>query len=112
MKLKVYLTAAGAEEIALGRQPTYYNYGIRPAEGEDWVTSLPEHAILLGEVEVTLPTPQLAAERAKARLEKELQELRTQAYVQEKEVQQRINNLLALPAPTTVADDGEEGIWP
>ena len=92
MEVKVYLTKGGAEGIVNGRSLYSWDFGVTTED-------LPQFGIKLATVEVELPEPKLAAEKAIAALEAELQATRANAYKEERELQERIAKLLALPAP-------------
>ena len=53
----------------------------------------------IGEVEVELPPGTDLVKMAAAKLQARLKEIRAEAYQEEKAVQQRLDKLLALPAP-------------
>lgn len=111
MKIQVYLTAEGAESHALGR--SIYNWHLQSFpltdDGELPYKPDPTH-IFLTEVEVSIPSPAKCAEVAQQKLEARLQEMRAEAYTQEREIQTRIQNLLALPAPEAKGSDSYDDI--
>lgn len=99
MKLQIFLTADGCETLVKGGTLYSWNFNIRLAE-DGTIETPPAHAIFLREVEVSLPKEAAMRHCAEQKLKERLKDIRAEAYVQEKEVQERLQNLLALPAPT------------
>lgn len=96
MKINVYLSSAGVLQAAKGEIPYPYQFSIR-VEGCSLYKEPPDDGSLLGCLEVAdnFNLTDAIAFRKKA-LEKDLQDLRANAYVAEQAIQQEINDLLML----------------
>lgn len=91
VKLSVYLTVEGQEQLALGNSIYSWNYVTRLADSEG-----PDGAALLGSLEVALPTVEQCLPPVLAKLKKREAEIQAEAYKEVMEIQERRNNLLSL----------------
>lgn len=104
MKMQVYLNADGCEKVALGQKPQYYEWGICPYENPytpGKVFDIPKGSFKVLEVEVRTPRASEVDQLAVAALKEKLQQSYVAAAAEQKELQERINKLLALPAPSS-----------
>lgn len=99
MKLDIYITAEGLEHLVRDEQLYSWHFVLRLQESNSFETrpknSLP---VVIG-VELTLPSRESAIEPAKAALEARIQETYAEAETNVRELKERLQNLLALPAP-------------
>lgn len=117
--LFVFIEPSGMEKLAKGQAPHYWDFSIRDNE-----KSGPKDSFLVaGPCKAKLPPPIACAERAMASLQEKLKEHRAAAFLEEQELQTRINNLLALsysgpltpasPAPSSKpANDSDDNNIP
>lgn len=94
MKVSIYIDADGLEEVAKGQEPIYWNFGIR-ASG----APAPRDYVFVGEAELIFPSSDKAAAGAIAVLQKRKADAYKDAAERARELDERIQNLLALPAP-------------
>lgn len=100
MKVFIYLDSDGAERVVKGQIPFPYDFKLR-VEGCSIYDTPPTDGILVGECEVSVPSRDRCASMAESALRKKLAEVRANAYQEERDLQRRIEELLALPAPTS-----------
>lgn len=99
MKLRIYLTPDGAESLATGHNLWPWHFSCRVVSEEGLLDPPVEGAVQIGEAEVELPSAIDLAAIAEKKLRARLQEIRAEAYQEERKVQERLDKLLALPAP-------------
>lgn len=101
MKLKIYLTPDGAEALATGNRVWPWHFSCREVAEDETFDPPVEGAMEIGETEVIFPSSETLIGVAEKKLKAKLQEIRAEAYQEEREVQERLDKLLALPAPTS-----------
>lgn len=101
MKFHLFLDAGGMEQIAMGRQPNSWNFDVKP--GRD----MGKDSVWVGDATVSFPSREQCAAGAIAALEAKKRAVYEQAAKDAAEYNDRIQNLLALPAPeyVTILDD-------
>lgn len=95
MRLKLFVTPEGAEQIALGR-PLYYWQIIARIEGDTIYPEDPKDSILIGHADVLEPAVSQCRMVAETVLKAKLQEVRAEAFKSIQEVETRISHLLAI----------------
>lgn len=95
---RLYLQPEGCERIVKGN-PYWHWYITLVIADEEGKFAEPKNALLLGEAQFAIPALTLVAGQAVAGLSAELAELRAEAQAKATNLQSRINDLLALPAP-------------
>lgn len=97
MKLNIFLSIAGQEAFAKGDTIQYWNFEIRPAEGEDWQTAAPKGGKLVASnVEVTLPNKLGCIAAAVTDLREEQSRIYAEATKEAAALKERESDLLAL----------------
>jgi hypothetical protein len=91
----VYLSPQGSEELAKGDTPWYWNYSFAPLEQEAQAGYLK-----VGEFTPDVPDVDEARRMAVSKLEQRRREIYAEAEAEVRKVEERLANLLALPAPT------------
>ncbi len=95
MKMQVYLTADGMEQVLKGGVPYPYQITVR-IEGCPVYRDPPENGLLLGDCYAVMPDRLQMLTIAEKKLKAELQEVQAEAFVRSQQLQERLNNLLAL----------------
>ena len=93
MKMKIYLNTDGQELHAQGKQLWSWHCTLRM---ENEYEKTPKGGILLGELEVDLPTPEACIGPVLAALKAREQEINAQAHEDLGKIKERRDNLLAL----------------
>lgn len=91
MKLKVYIDAAGMENIALGKPLWNWHYSVYPADKE-----CDASIKCIGSFEAQLPSIDACIVPVMEALKKKEAEIQAQAYAEVQEIAERRANLLAL----------------
>ena len=106
MKLDIYLTAAGQENIAKGNKLNYWDFEIRLTAGvgvDGWKCQPPANGFLVAsEVDVFPPTHDVCIQGALKAIEAERQRIQLEAANSLRELAERANKLQAIsysPAP-------------
>ena len=106
MKLDIYLTAAGQENIAKGNRLNYWDFELRLTAGvgvDEWKCQPPTNGFLVAsEVDVFPPTHDVCVQGALKALEAERQRIQLEAANTLRELAGRANKLQAIsysPAP-------------
>ena len=107
MKVNFYLSAAGCEGLALGRE--VYSWEVIPKIVGSYRDEAPENSILLGSCEFANPSVGNALTLAEAELRKKLSIIKAEAFVEEKQIRERLNALLVLQYTPATAQDREPG---
>ena len=94
MKLKMCMTTEGMERWATGQ--TLYSWHFTATLEE---TDLGPQYLLLGEVDVRMPSPEDCIVPVLEALAKREQEIRTESYEELQKIKQRRNDLMMLSAP-------------
>ncbi len=99
MKLDIYITAEGLEKLVKGEQLYNWDFCTRVQEAM-YETARPKNSLpaALG-VELTLPSRESAIDPAAAALKARIQSTYAEAEANVAELKERLQNLLALPAP-------------
>ena len=106
MKVKLYLDKDGCERHAKGDSFYHWEVCVRMFQDNAAEAEGPANSLLLGTFEFDLPNIDLCREIAVKGLNMKLQEIRAEAYKEERETQTRIDNLLAITyTPTETSDD-------
>jgi hypothetical protein len=91
----VYLSVEGQEQVALGHEPNAWQLTLssKPIEYEGFT------GMLIGEVEVALPSRESCIEPVLAKLKAKEQEIQAEAYKELQKIKDRRESLLCLEAP-------------
>lgn len=95
----VYLSIEGQEQVALGNQPNSWQYTLSPVE----IVYEGFNGMLIGEVEVTLPSKENCMVPVLAQLKAKEQKIQAEAYEEMMQIKVRREALLCITMePTNV----------
>lgn len=97
MKLRITIDASGMETLARGGTLYSWHFPVQLPDAEGNFPNLTDtDRIVCPEVEVKLPSTIECAMLARTKLEKQIADVRANAYKEERELQTRINDLLMI----------------
>lgn len=97
MKIAIYLTTAGAENFVKTGAINSWEISHQVLEGAHYASETPPPEPVLAVVDVSLPDPETARQRAVEQLAKEITEKQAQLQAEITALRGRMQNLLALP---------------
>jgi hypothetical protein len=94
--IRVYLTTEGLENLALGKSLYSWHYTLKDREDD----AAPEHSILIGQFEPSLPAPAECVQPVLAKMAEKEAQIQADAYADVKALNERRQNLLSLTYAT------------
>lgn len=98
MKFSIYVTSHGCEQLALDKPLYEWHYGLKIVTTDDSALA-PDDGMHIGFAECPVLSKESARSVAEKALKAKLQAHYVEAEKEQRELKERIQNLLALPAP-------------